>query len=261
MIGRKDDLIRPDKSTVALPSGATGQGRSTSGLPHNTRLSISFIGGLCADRTGVSISKDLITIGRFEECDIVLGGETISRVHCEISRAGSIYILRDASRNGTFVNGERVSQVRLQDGDQIRVGQNILMINIATSRKTRELSGKQTSAHRPSPNSELGPQIVVKGLEDGVTQPFSENLVTIGRGGDNHVVMDDDKVSRKHLEIERREKDYLISDLGSVNGTFLNDQRISKEILHDNDRLRIGDHLITVRLRDQDCILNFRTIR
>jgi len=257
VIGRKDDQARPDKATVALPSGAGRQGRATSSLPPGSRLSISFVGGMCADRTGVSVGKDRITIGRIEDCDIALEGETVSRVHCEITRVGSIYMLRDSSRNGTFVNGERIEQVRLNDGDQIRVGQNVLMVSLASTRKTRDLIGKQTSAHVVSPR--LGPQIVVKGIEEGVTQPFSGDRITIGRSGDNQIVLDDDKVSRKHLEIERQAGDYLITDLGSANGAFLNEQRISRtEALRDDDRLRIGDHLITIRLRDGDCIMNFR---
>jgi len=110
------------------------------------------------------------------------------------------------------------------------------------------------------PEVELNPHIVVKGLEEGVTQPFSEDRITIGRRADNHVALDADNISRQHVSIERREGQYYICDLGSANGTYLNDQRTDLAQLNDGDRLRIGNHTISVSLVAQDCILNFKKI-
>jgi len=62
-------------------------------------------------------------IGRDPENDIVIPDRRVSRYHAEIVREGSEFVLRDCgSKNGTFVNGERVVQERrLQDGDEIQV--------------------------------------------------------------------------------------------------------------------------------------------
>ncbi len=221
---------------------------------------MSFIGGSCAGRAGLLLTKPVSSIGRDEDCDIVLDGDTVSRRHCEIIRRGSAYVLRDGSRNGTFVNGERADQTQLCDGDQIRVGQNLLLVQLSAGIGTSALSGKITTPHRPPPAVELKPHIVVKGLEEGVTQPFSEDRITIGRRGDNHVALDADNISRQHVSIERREGQYFICDLGSANGTYVNEQRTDLAQLNDGDRLRIGNHTISVSLVEQDCILNFKKI-
>ncbi|MGE0129943.1 MAG: FHA domain-containing protein [Blastocatellales bacterium] len=221
---------------------------------------MSFIAGLCAGRTGLFLANPTSIIGRDEDCDIALDGPTVSRRHCEIVRRGVTYILRDGSRNGTFVNGERVVQAQLRDGDQIRIGANVLLVHLSSGIATGVISGKLTAQNRVPPVIELKPHIVVKGLEEGVTQPFSEDCVTIGRRADNHIAIDEDNISRRHATVERRNGQYFIRDSGSANGTFLNDQRTDIAQLNDGDRLRIGSYLITASVVEQDCILNFKKI-
>ena len=68
-------------------------------------------------------------------------------------------------------------------------------------------------------------------------------VITIGRGLENDFVIKDDKVSRIHLQlVEKDNGTYSAVDLNSVNGTFVNGQRITGEYhLHTGDRLVIGD--------------------
>jgi hypothetical protein len=67
-----------------------------------------------------------VTIGRSEECDVrIEGDDQISRVHAELQCVGGDWTLSDGglSRNGSFVNGERVQERRrLDDGDTMRFG-------------------------------------------------------------------------------------------------------------------------------------------
>jgi pSer/pThr/pTyr-binding forkhead associated (FHA) protein len=256
VIGQEQDFIRSHESAVAI---SISKGRATSSIPAS-RLCVSFVGGVCEGRTGLFLTGPTTTIGRDDECEIVLDGTTVSRRHCVISRHGATYILRDSSRNGTFVNGERVRQSQLHDGDQIRIGANVLLVHITTEIATSALSGKLTNPIRLSPAVELKPQIVVKGLEEGVTQPFSDDCVTLGRRADNQIVIDEDNVSRRHVSVERRDGQYFIRDLGSANGTYLNERRTDIAQLGDGDRLRIGPYLIAVSLIEQDCVLNFKKI-
>lgn len=69
------------------------------------------------------MERDVITLGREDGCDIVLPERQISRMHIRIYRSEGVYWLEDmASRNGTWVNGERVEGKReLFDDDEINV--------------------------------------------------------------------------------------------------------------------------------------------
>lgn len=72
--------------------------------------------------------KDRLTIGRSRESDIFLEDLAVSRLHTTVSRDEyGRYILRDEnSANGTYVNGQRVSEHVLEEGDEIQVGQSVL---------------------------------------------------------------------------------------------------------------------------------------
>lgn len=69
--------------------------------------------------------------------------------------------------------------------------------------------------------------------------------VRLGRGADNHVVLEDDAITEHHARIDVRRDRYRLLDLGSLNGTFVNEARVQMQELHDGDRVQIG----RVRLR------------
>lgn len=75
----------------------------------------------------VPLSKDTVTIGRDQECDILLNLQNVSREHARIIQNGEEYKLLDLdSTNGTFINNVRVAGCTLHHGDQIRVGQAVM---------------------------------------------------------------------------------------------------------------------------------------
>ncbi|MFQ5812802.1 MAG: FHA domain-containing protein [Anaerolineae bacterium] len=69
------------------------------------------------------VEKEEVTIGRGEDCDVVLMERQVSRHHAQIRRLDSQYVLEDlGSRNGTYVNGREVTEpCVLQDGDEIQI--------------------------------------------------------------------------------------------------------------------------------------------
>jgi tetratricopeptide (TPR) repeat protein len=79
---------------------------------------------------------------------------------------------------------------------------------------------------------------VSNGVESAV--PLEAPRFTIGRGTNNSLCLSNQSVSRCHAEIIRLGKDYLLRDLGSTNGTFINDTRISEQLLNEGDILRFG---------------------
>ena len=67
----------------------------------------------------------------------------------------------------------------------------------------------------------------------------------LGRGEDSDIIINDPEVSRKHSAIDIYENKFVIRDLESTNGTYLNDTRIKEDLLKEGDRIRIGNTLIT----------------
>jgi len=73
---------------------------------------------------GFPLNRDRIQIGRGVDMDITLNNASISRHHAELKRLMDGALLRDAgSRNGVFVNGERVQEQLLSDGDNVGLGE------------------------------------------------------------------------------------------------------------------------------------------
>ena len=62
----------------------------------------------------------------------------------------------------------------------------------------------------------------------------------IGRHPDSEIVLDDITVSRRHAEIVRRDAEYEVLDSGSLNGTYVNQQRIEASVLRHGDEVQIG---------------------
>lgn len=90
--------------------------------------------------------------------------------------------------------------------------------------------------------------------QTGQQFPLAPALVTIGRKSDNSVVLADDlKVSRHHAAISWQEDAYILQDVGSANGTYLNQKRVTKpEKLYDGDIIQIGDTTLLVQIPDAD---------
>jgi len=70
-----------------------------------------------------------ITVGRSPTNNIFIRDKNVSRVHCQIVVASGVCTLTDLqSTNGTFVNGQRVTECRLKPGDELRVGTTLLQL-------------------------------------------------------------------------------------------------------------------------------------
>lgn len=68
--------------------------------------------------------RSAVTVGRSAHCDVVVGEETVSRVHAELrhSRGGGWTVRDLGSLNGTWLNGSRVREARVSRGDVLRLG-------------------------------------------------------------------------------------------------------------------------------------------
>ena len=70
--------------------------------------------------------------------------------------------------------------------------------------------------------------------------------LTIGRGADNGLVLADSRASRHHARLFGRRGALILADLGSTNGSWVNDRRIDEMALGEGDQIRIGDTLLIV---------------
>ena len=74
--------------------------------------------------------------------------------------------------------------------------------------------------------------------------PFLEDSITIGRNEDNTISIENLAVSGYHARIDKTGSDYILTDLQSTNGTFVNDKKVVSHKLSHGDNVIIGKHVI-----------------
>ena len=79
----------------------------------------------------------------------------------------------------------------------------------------------------------------------GQSFPLTGEKMTIGRSPEAGVFLDDVTVSREHATLVRRGGDWFLDDSGSLNGTYVNRQRVDSHRLADGDELQIGKFKLT----------------
>jgi len=76
----------------------------------------------------IPLVKDVLVIGRGQDCDVVLEDGNASRRHCQIRKWAGRYSIEDLqSKNGTYLNGMKVSTAELGDGDLIAIGDQMIL--------------------------------------------------------------------------------------------------------------------------------------
>ncbi|MCB9591710.1 MAG: diguanylate cyclase [Sandaracinaceae bacterium] len=73
---------------------------------------------------------------------------------------------------------------------------------------------------------------------------LGDEPLTVGRGQENRIVLDNDSVSRRHCRAEKRGSNWFIVDLDSTNGTYVNDQQVTELALRRGDQIKIGDTIV-----------------
>ncbi len=220
---------RPRKTAPEYPAQVDAQ----RGHPP---ASLLIAGG---DGQPIAITGEL-SIGRAPDNRLPIADALVSSRHARIFAQGGEYVIEDLnSRNGTLVNGQRVASQRLREGDQIRIGQMTFIFQRAGR------PAPAPGAFQPQPAPGAPPQPAVQAaagllLPQGEFVAMRSATLAIGRAPDSQVVLADPLASSRHARLVAEPGGVVVEDLDSTNGTFVNDQQVSRQLLAPGDRLRIG---------------------
>ena len=77
--------------------------------------------------------------------------------------------------------------------------------------------------------------------------PLESTLLTVGRGLNNDIILEDTRVSRHHAQLRYRARRFWIADTGSTNGTFVNGEQVAERALRDGDIISLGGLELTFK--------------
>lgn len=214
----------------------------------------------------VEFTDRVVTVGRGAESTLQVHDEGASRKHCAIEQlADGSYRLTDlASRNGTRLNGERVTESALKAGDVILIGSTKLIVEgfgadgappqpappaAAPSAKPEQAPHPEQGSPAPTSSQGTIKLVFIAGPNKGQAVELSKPVTTLGRRRrDNDIALFDKGISNRHAEIRHSPEGFLLADLGSKNGTFLNAHRIQQPtLIKPGDRIQLGHTVIEVR--------------
>ncbi|MBI2343173.1 MAG: FHA domain-containing protein [Deltaproteobacteria bacterium] len=194
-------------------------------------------------------------IGRAADNRIILASHGVSRRHAVVSMVGSEQFITDrGSGNGTLLNGAPIktgSRYLLRTGDVITIDQFHLRVsrddeleqsfNDITDSDMMEV--KLLKKVMRALDKETLPSLeVMNGISVGKKLFFPDDAETlkVGRDPDCALAIEDYAVSRQHAQCVRDAQGWIVTDLRSKNGTYINQQRITTEVIHDGDRIAFG---------------------
>ena len=200
-----------------------------------TRLEVQGAG-----RTWHATAGRVWTIGRAHEADVHLDNPRVSRDQAVLEPTPAGWLLVNHSNNGMFVDGRRVERLMVTQPVTVVLGS-------VSSGETLHLVPIKQPAAQPT----VG-RTDERRLREGTTvarppssvHTIDRRSITIGRAPENHVVLQDLLVSRRHAELRRIGDRWELADLGSANGTYVNGARITRAVIGPDDVVAIGRQLL-----------------
>ncbi len=103
-----------------------------------------------------------------------------------------------------------------------------------------EVAEEELSVNLEAARGDLGVLVVKRGPNAGSRFALENDVVHVGRHPDSDIFLDDITVSRRHAEFLRRGGGVVVRDVGSLNGTYVNRERIEEASLNNGDEVQIG---------------------
>lgn len=178
------------------------------------------------------------TVGKGDANDIVIDEDGVNGFHADLKVEGTRVTITDInSTNGTLVNGEKITGPMPLGAGDIIVIQGVELEIIDDD----ELGQGKTLVLSGTALMELGTGswslVAGSGPEKGQVIPIMDR-VEIGRALECDISILEPALSRKHAELEIVGDDLVLRDLGSVNGTYVNGEKIDEVKLKDGDRMQ-----------------------
>lgn len=208
------------------------------------------------------LTAERTTLGSTPDNDIQLDHPSVSSDHALILKQEGRFLLYDmGSRNGTWVSGKAVAGALLQDGSRITLGTSELVFTQTVReggvQESRSILGRIVAGAKgllspltggPEEEGEGGEPIrrnvlyVQSGPSAGDSIAIGEEDLVIGRQpGEFGAQIADPAVSQRHALLRPTEQGCLIYDLGSVNGTAVDDVPLRGVLLHNGEVVRFGE--------------------
>jgi len=184
----------------------------------------------------VTIGCASFVIGRSANCDHTIDSGYISRRHCEILDTADGWTIRDCnSKLGTEVNDRMVKVSNLEFGDTIRLGGKLDAVFMADA----VLANTETMrVVQPDYHKDRERLVCLNGPIAEKTFKLNKSLLRIGRTEENDIFIPIDTISKQHAELTSESGQWILRDLNSGNGTFVNEVQIDHHVLEAGDLIR-----------------------
>ncbi|HEY0230427.1 MAG TPA: FHA domain-containing protein [Dokdonella sp.] len=206
-------------------------------------MKLTFPGG---EHAPLELSEGTTRVGSAADCGIVLAVAGVTPYHAElVLNAGAASVRPLAGAAPTVLNGRQVERESpLKPGDLLlfgRVGCSI----VASERRAAAVPAPAAKAPvdddgRTRVRATL-PRFMLRGVSGatfGKTFAVTDNAV-IGRQPDCDIAVPAEEISRHHVRLRVTPEGLLVEDLGSANGTFINDKRVQSGLLKPGEELRL----------------------
>ncbi len=136
--------------------------------------------------------------------------------------------------------GNRLVPAGEQPDDQASGSESTATIQIGDKTDTFDSLGPVDAAAVDALPAGHALLVVQRGPGSGSRFLLDQDVVNAGRHPDSEIFLDDVTVSRRHASFQRAGDTFSVSDVGSLNGTYVNRDRIDKVVLKDGDEVQIG---------------------
>ncbi|MCU0242820.1 MAG: FHA domain-containing protein, partial [Vicinamibacteria bacterium] len=196
-----------------------------------------------------------VTIGRSDECGVVLKDARISRRHARVERALRGYKVVDlGSANGVFVGDSQISgELPLTHGTRFKIGGTVFEFVAPPPPPPQPAptaaAGDEEAATLIGARMEFIVKIATSNSGEPVGKEFKVASASIGRGDDCNIVIKDPSSSRHHARVELAGPgQFRLIDQNSANGLWIDERKVSDEIIKEGQRFRIGDTFFECRM-------------